>query len=197
MSFVSCKPLSTPTLQIRRTITVLSLYINFYKISEMSMYTPPDMFLEHPLLGGHGVTFTLDMQPNHADFNMIELFQSLRQHKVWESLDSEFVKNPLKVYTKLGQRLPNPWEYVPFIAQVWLNRQLVLGSVSEIVPSAVEKIIASCRRSSKFNRKAVNTMIIYRGHPANFSVDTYDITEPCYVLCGHSRYLRYYNNRST
>ena len=62
----------------------------------------------------------------------------------------------------------------------------MLGSVSEIVPSAVEKIIARCRRSSKFNRKAVNTMIIYRGHPANFSVATYDITEDCYVLCGHS-----------
>ena len=58
---------------------MLSLYVNFTKISEVSMYTPVDGFLEHPLIGKHGVTFTLDGGFIHRKFNMIELFMALRQ----------------------------------------------------------------------------------------------------------------------
>ena len=55
---------------------MLSLYVNFTKISEVSMYTPVDGFLEHPLIGKHGVTFTLDGGFIHRKFNMIELFMA-------------------------------------------------------------------------------------------------------------------------
>ena len=151
---------------------MLSLYVNFTKISEMSMYTPVDGFLEHPLIGKHGVTFTLDGGFMHRDFNMIELFGALRQHKSWAELNMGFVKNPLKVYTKLAQGLTSPWLYVPY------------GTHLDDV-----EIINKCRRSSKFRRTGVNTVTIFQGQPIKFSIINYDLTEDCSVLTNHIVYI--------
>ena len=60
---------------------MLSLYVNFSKISELSMYTSVDDFQAHPLIGTHGATFTDGNGIVHVDFNMIELFRALRQYR--------------------------------------------------------------------------------------------------------------------
>lgn len=168
---------------------MLSLYVNFTKISEVSMYTPVDGFLEHPLIGKHGVTFTLDGGVMHRDFNMIELFMALRQHKSWAELNMGFVENPLRVYTELAQGLVSPWLYVPYGTQVWFNRHLVLGHPDEHFHLDDEEIINKCRLSSKFRRTGVNTLTMYQGQPIKFSKITYDLTEDCSVLSGHVIYV--------
>ena len=168
---------------------MLSLYVNFTKISEVSMYTPVDGFLEHPLIGAQGATFTLDGGFVHRDFNMIELFMALRQHKSWAELNRGFSTNPLKVYTKLAQGLVSPWLHVPYGTQVWFNSHLVLGHPDENIRLDDEEIINKCRRSSKFRRTGVNTLTIFQGNPSRFSMITYDLTEDCSVLSGHVIYV--------
>ena len=168
---------------------MLSLYVNFTKISEMSMYTPVDGFLEHPLIGKHGVTFTLDGGFIHRKFNMIELFMALRQHNSWAELNRGFLTNRLKVYTKLAQGLTSPWLYVPYGTQVWFNSHLVLGHPDENTHLDDVEIINKCRRSSKFRRTGVNTLTMYQGQPIKFSKITYDLTEDCSVLTNHIVYI--------
>ena len=167
---------------------MLSLYVNFSKISELSMYTSVDDFLAHPLIGAHGATFSVNGSRMHLDFNMIELFRALRQYKSWAELNRAFDKNPLKVYTKLAHGLPNPWLLVPYGSQAWLNGHLVLGHVKEAVLLDDEEIISRCRRSSKFNPTTTNTLVIYQGNPLRFSMVTYDITEDCSIMSGHVMY---------
>ena len=167
---------------------MISLYVKFVKIGEMSMYTSVDDFRAHPLIGTHGTTFTANGGCIHLDFNMIELFRALRQYKSWQALDSEFNQNPLKVYTKLAHGLPNPWLHVPYGSQAWLNGHLVLGHVKEAVLLDDDEIIGKCRQSSKFNPESTNTLTIYQGNPLRFSTVTYDITEDCSVMSGHVVY---------
>ena len=169
-------------------IFMISLYVNFIKISEVSMYTSVDDFLEHPLIGTHGATFTLDSGIVHSDFNKVELFLELRQHSSWAKLNREFVKNPLKVYTKLAHGLPNPWLHVPYGSQAWLNGHLVLGHVNEAVLLDDDEIIGKCRQSSKFNLTTTNTLVIYQGNPLRFSTATYDLTKDCSIVSGHTMY---------
>ena len=168
---------------------MLSLHVNFTKISEVSMYTPVDVFLEHPLIGCAGATFTLDGGVVHRDFNMIELFMALRQHKSWAELNRGFSTNPLKVYTKLAQGLVSPWLQVPYGTQVWFNSHLVLGHPDENIRLDDEEIVNKCRRSSKFKNKGVNTLTMYQGQPLKFSKIAYDLTEGCSILSGHVMYV--------
>ena len=168
---------------------MLSLYVNFVKISEISMYTPMDVLLEHPLIGSQGSTFTLDGGYLHLNFNMVELFRTLRQHKSWAELNRGFLTNPLRVYTKLAQGLTNPWLHIPYGTQVWFNGHLVLGNPKEDIHLDDEEIIGKCRQSSKFKRTSLNTLTIYQGLPIKFSVLTYDLTEDCSVLTGHIMYV--------
>ena len=169
---------------------MLSLYVNFTKISEVSMYTPAGDFLDHPLIGSQGVTFTLDGGFMHRDFNMIELFRSLRQqHNSWAELNRVFLTNPLRVYTKLAQGLTSPWLQVPYGTQVWFNRHLVLGHPDENTHLDDEKIINKCRRSFKFKNTGVNTITMYQGQPTKFSIINYDLTEDCSVLTNHIMYV--------
>ena len=167
---------------------MISLYVNFIKISEVSMYTSVDDFLAHPLIGTHGTTFTVNGSCMHLDFNMVELFRALRQYKAWAELDLEFNQNPLKVYTKLAHGLPNPWLHVPYGSQAWLNGHLVLGHVKEAVLLDDDEIISRCRRSAKFNLAGSNTLTIYQGNPLRFSRVTYDITKDCSIVLGHAIY---------
>ena len=167
---------------------MISLYVKFVKIGEMSMFTSVDDFHAHPLIGTHGTTFSVHGSCIHLDFNMIELFRSLRQYKAWQALDSEFNKNPLKVYTELAHGLPNPWLHVPYGSQAWLNGHLVLGHVNEAVLLDDDEIIGKCRQSAKFDPTAINTLVIYQGNPLRFSTVTYDITEDCSVMSGHMMY---------
>ena len=167
---------------------MISLYVNFIKISEVSTYTSPDDFLAHPLIGAHGTTFTVNGGCVHLDFNMVELLRALRQYKVWQVLDREFNQNPLKVYTKLAHGLPNPWLHVPYGSQAWLNGHLVLGHVKEAVLMDDDEIIGRCRRSAKFSLAGSNTLTIYQGNPLRFSMVTYDITEDCSIMSGHTMY---------
>ena len=164
---------------------MLSLYVNFTKISEVSMYTPAVDFLAHPLIGSQGATFTLDGGIIHRDFNMIELFMALRQHSSWAELNRGFLTNPLRVYTKLAQGLTSPWLHVPYGTQVWFNRHLVIGHPDENTRLDGEKIIGKCRRSSKFKSTGVNTITMYQGLPVKFSIINYDLTEDCSVLTNH------------
>ena len=167
---------------------MISLYVKFVKIGEMSMFASVDDFLAHPLIGTHGTTFSVHGSCIHLDFNMIELFRSLRQYKPWAELDLEFNQNPLKVYTKLAHGLPNPWLHVPYGSQAWLNGHLVLGHVNEAVLLDDDEIIGKCRQSAKFDPTAINTLTIYQGNPLRFSTVTYDITEDCSVMSGHMMY---------
>ena len=173
---------------------MMSLYVNFVKIGEMSSYTSTDDFRTHPLMGTHGATFTLSGGIVHANFNMIELFSSLRQYKSWQALDSEFNQNPLKVYTKLAHGLPSPWLHVPYGSQAWLNGHLVLGHVNEAVLLDDDEIIGKCRRSAKFNLAGTNTLTIYQGNPLRFSTVTYDITKDCSIMSGNLIYTRRYGD---
>ena len=167
---------------------MLSLCVNFVKISDLSMYTPVSGFREHPLLGTHGTTFSVHGSRMHLDFNLIELFRALRRYKPWTELDLEFNQNPLKVYTKLAHGLHNPWLHVPYGSQAWFNGQLVLGHVREAVLLDDDEIIGKCRQSAKFDPTAINTLVIYQGNPLRFSTVTYDITEDCSVMSGHMMY---------
>ena len=167
---------------------MISLYVNFIKISEVSMYTSVDDFQAHPLICTRGTTFTVNGSCTHLDFNMVGLFRELRQYKSWQALSSSFDQNPLKVYTKLAHGLPNPWLHVPYGSQSWLNGHLVLGHVKEAVLLDDEEIISRCRRSSKFNPATTNTLVIYQGNPLRFSTVTYDLTEDCSIMSGHVMY---------
>lgn len=167
---------------------MVNLHVNFIKIGELSMHTSPESFLEHPLVGTHGATFTLGDGIAHLDFNMVELFRALRQYKAWAELDLKFSKNPLKVYTKLTHGLPNPWLHVPYGTQAWLNGNLVLGHVKDAVVLDVIEIVDKCRRSAKFDPTTINTLVIYQGNPLRFSTMTYDITEDCSITSGHAIY---------
>ena len=167
---------------------MISLYVNFIKISEVPMYTSVDGFQAHPLIGTRGTTFTVNGSCIHLDFNMVELFRSLRQYKSWQVLDREFNQNPLKVYTKLAHGLPNPWLHAPYGSQAWLNGHLVLGHVKEAVLLDDDEIIGKCRQSSKFNLTTTNTLTIYQGSPLRFSTVTYDLTKDCSIVSGHTMY---------
>ena len=167
---------------------MISLYVNFIKISEVPMYTSVDGFQAHPLIGTRGTTFTVNGSCIHLDFNMVELFRSLRQYKSWQVLDREFNQNPLKVYTKLAHGLPNPWLHAPYGSQAWLNGHLVLGHVKEAVLLDDDEIIGKCRQSSKFNLTTTNTLTIYQGNPLRFSSVTYELTEDCSIVSGHTMY---------
>ena len=176
---------------------MISLYVNFVKIGELSMYTPVDDLIKHPLIGAHDATFTVGGGIVHYDFNMVELFLELRQCASWAELDREFVKNPLKVYTKLTRGLPNPWLHVPYSLQAWFNGHMVLGYADEPEDDALpnhEKIIVKCKQSSKFDPTSINTLTIYQGIPIRFSLRTYDITEDCNIMTGHSIYIRRQEN---
>ena len=168
---------------------MLSLYVNFSKISELSMYTSVDDFQAHPLIGTHGATFTDGNSIVHVDFNMIELFRALRQYRSWQALDSEFNQNPLKVYTKLAHGLSSPWLHVPYSSQAWLNGHMVAGRVKEAVLMDDEELISRCRRSAKFNLTGSNTLTVYCGNPLRFSTVTYDLTEDCSIVTGHVMYM--------
>ena len=172
---------------------MISLYVNFVKISEISSHVSADALLEHPLIDTHGATFTLDGGIVHSDFNKVELFLELRQHSSWAELNREFAKNPLKVYTRLTRGLPTPWLYVPYSIQAWFNGHLVLGYAGESKDATLlghDEIIEKCRQSSKFDSTIVNTLTIYQGNRLRFSTVTYDITEDCSITSGHSIYIK-------
>lgn len=172
---------------------MISLYVNFAKIGEISMHTPTESFIKHPLIGTHGVTFTVWGGIVHSDFNMVELFLELRQYGLWTELNREFDNNPLKVYTKLTRGLPNPWLHVPYSLQAWFNGNLVLGYAENSEEAALygdEEIIVECKQSPKFDPTSVNTLTIYQGKPDRFSVVTYDVTEDCATTYGRLTYIK-------